>query len=248
MKLLDKHKAAIITFLISGIVLFSLFSFHISRQSELIAESYYEVEPLTPEELKQLEELEALEKALKTTNQASNEDEEFKEMMKNFKSMNANDFENTTKELEEKTEAFSEENDVVTSESSYNASSGYSVNQEELNKYRKAKDILAMRTPETKEKDSKSNTVSTLTYSLKGRTLLDYDTPRYLCETSGKIVVNITVNGDGRVTDAYINSSSTSTNECLIDAALEYSKIVQFDTSETPSQLGSITFHFKGKY
>jgi len=128
-----------------------MFSFHIRKQSELIAESFYEVEPLTPEELKQLEELEALEKALKTTNQASSEDEEFKEMMKNFKSMNANDFENTTKKLEE--EAFSEENDVVTSESSYNASSGYSVNQEELEKFRKAKEVLAMRTAEKKEDD-----------------------------------------------------------------------------------------------
>ena len=242
----EKHKAAIITFLITGIVVFSMFSFHITKQNELIAETYYEVEPPTPEELKQLEKLEALEKALKTTNQAASEDEQFKEMMKNFKSMNANDFENTTKELEK--EAFKEENDVVTAESSYNTSSGYSVNQEELNKYRKAKDVLAMRSPEKRAEDSKSNAVSTLTYSLKGRTLLDYDTPRYLCEYSGKIVVNITVNGDGRVTNAYINSSSTSTNECLIDAALNYVKIVQFDDSATPSQLGSITFHFKGKY
>jgi len=243
---IERHKAAIITFLITGIVVFSMFSFHISKQNELIAESYYEVEPPTPEELKELEELEALDKSLKTTNQASNEDEEFKDMMKNFKSMNANDFENTTKTLEE--EAFNEENDVATSESSYNTSSGYSVNQEELNKYRKAKDVLAMRSPEKKEEDSKSNAVSTLTYSLKGRTLLDYDTPRYLCETSGKIVVNVTVNGDGRVINAYINSSSTSTNQCLIDAALDYSKIVQFDSAATPTQLGSITFHFKGKY
>jgi TonB family protein len=242
----EKHKAAIITFLITGIVVFSMFSFHITKQNELIAETYYEVEPLTPEELKQLEKLEALEKALKTTNQAASEDEQFKEMMKNFKSMNANDFENTTKELEK--EAFKEENDVVTAESSYNTSSGYSVNQEELNKYRKAKDVLAMRSPEKRAEDSKSNAVSTLTYSLKGRTLLDYDTPRYLCEYSGKIVVNITVNGQGRVTNAYINSSSTSTNECLIDAALNYVKIVEFDDSATPSQLGSITFHFKGKY
>lgn len=242
----EKHKAAIITFLITGIVVFSMFSFHITKQNELIAETYYEVEPPTPEELKQLEKLEALEKALKTTNQAASEDEQFKEMMKNFKSMNANDFENTTKELEK--EAFKEENDVVTAESSYNTSSGYSVNQEELNKYRKAKDVLAMRSSEKRAEDSKSNAVSTLTYSLKGRTLLDYDTPRYLCEYSGKIVVNITVNGQGRVTNAYINSSSTSTNECLIDAALNYVKIVEFDDSATPSQLGSITFQFKGKY
>jgi hypothetical protein len=48
--------------------------------------------------------------------------------------------------------------------------------------------------------------------------------------------------------DAYLNNSSTSTNECLIDAALNYAKIVQFDPSATPSQLGSITFQFKGKY
>lgn len=245
MELIDKHKAGIITFLITGIVVFSMFSFHITKQNELIAETYYEVEPFTPEELKQLEELEALEKALKTTDRASNENEEFKEMMKNFKSMNANDFENTNKELEK--EAFKEENDVVTGESSYNTSSGYSVNQEELEKYRKAKDVLAMRSSDKKE-DKKSNTVSTLTYSLKGRTLLDYDTPRYLCEYGGKIVINITVNGQGRVMDAYLNNSSTSTNQCLIDAALDYAKIVQFDPSATPSQLGSITFHFRGKY
>jgi len=246
LEFIEKHKAAIITFLLTGIVVFGMFSFHITKQAKLIAESYYEVEPPTPEELKKLEELEALEKALKTTNQASNEDEEIKDMMKNFKSMNANDFENTTKDIQEQ-EAFNEENDVVTSESTYNASSGYSVNKEELDKFRKAKDILAMRTPEKRE-DSKSNAISTLTYSLKGRHLLDYDTPRYLCEYSGKIVVNVTVNGDGKVTDAYINKSSTSTNECLIDAALNYAKIVQFDNSATPSQLGSITFHFKGKY
>lgn len=223
-----------------------MFSFHITKQNKLIAESYYEVEPLTPEELIKLEELEALEQALKTTNQASSEDEEYKEMMKNFKSMNANDFENTTKELEQ--EAFNKEDDVVTSESSYNTSSGYSVNQEELNKFRKAKDILEKRNPEKKEDKDKANARSTLTYSLKGRNLLDYDTPRYLCENGGKIVVSITVNGDGRVTDAYINSSSTSTDECLIDAALQYSKEAQFDSSATPSQLGSITFLFKGKY
>jgi len=246
LKFIEKHKAAIITFLITGIVVFSLFSFHITKQNKLIAESYYEVEPPTPEELMELERLEALEKALKTTNQAANEDEDFKDMMKNFKSMDANDFENTTKTLEE--EAFKEDDDVVTSESSYNTSSGYTVNQEELNKFRKAKDVLAMRTPQKKEEDSKSNAISTLTYSLKGRTLLYFDTPRYLCEYSGKIVVNITVNGDGRVTDTYINSSSTSTNECLIDAALTYAKEVQFDNAAIPSQLGSITFHFKGKY
>lgn len=247
MEFIEKHKAAIITFLLTGIVVFSLFSFHITKQAKLIAESYYEVEPPTAEELKQLQELEALEKALKTSNQASNEDEEFKDMMKNFKSMNANDFENTTKAQEE-VDAFKEENDLVTSESSYNSSSGYSVNQDELNKYRKAKDVLAMRNPDQKENNEKTNAITTTTFSLKGRNILYQDTPRYLCEYSGKIVVNITVNADGNVTDAYLNTSSTSNNECLIDAALTYAKKFIFDSSPLPSQLGSITFLFKGKY
>jgi TonB family protein len=243
---LEKHKAALITFLITGIVVFSMFSLHITKQNDLIAESFYEVEPLTPEELQKLEALEALEKAMKTTNEASNEDEEFKEMMKNFKSMNTNDAENVTKDKQE--DASQEKNDILTSESTYNTSSGYSVNKEELNKYKKAKDVLAKRSPEKKEKNTNSNVVSTLTYSLKGRTILDFDTPRYLCEDSGKIVVNITVNSNGQVTDAYINNSSTSNNECLTGQALTYAKIAQFDSSSTASQLGSITFHFKGKY
>ena len=78
-----------------------MFSFHITKQREFVAESYYEIEPQTIEELKELEELEALEKSLSKTNQAFNEDKAFKEMMKNFKSMNSNDFEKTTKALEE---------------------------------------------------------------------------------------------------------------------------------------------------
>ena len=86
-----------------------------------------------------------------------------------------------------------------------------------------------------------------LTYSLKDRDILDYDTPRYLCEDSGKIVVNITVNGSGEVIETYINTSSTSNNECLIGHAVEYAKSVQFNASQNETQLGSITFYFKGK-
>ncbi|WP_335973471.1 energy transducer TonB [Gaetbulibacter jejuensis] len=245
MEWIERHKAALITVLLAGIILFAMFSFHITKQQEFIAESFYEIEPPTKEELKELEALKALEKGLKTTNQAYNEDEEFKEMMKNFKSMNANDFDRTTKALEE--EASQELNDVVTSSSSYNSSSGYSVNKDELNRYKKANDVLAMRSPEKREKNQKGNAISTLTYSLKGRELLDYNTPRYLCEDSGKIVINITVNADGLVTDAYINSSSTTQNECLTEHALEYAKSATFDASTNNSQIGSITFFFKGK-
>ncbi|WP_083702102.1 energy transducer TonB [Mangrovimonas sp. DI 80] len=247
MELIEKHKALIITTLITGIVVMMLFSFHITKQQATISESYYEMEPPTPEEIEELKELEALEEALgKTTNQAYNEDQEFKDMMKNFKSMNANDFEKTTQQLEEAAPDM-EANDVVTSSNTFNGSGDYSVNQDELERYKKAKDMLAMKTADKSEKNANNNPLSTLTYSLKGRELLSNETPRYLCEESGKIVVNITVNNTGEVTDAYINKSSTSTNQCLLDHALEYAKSAQFDNGNLSSQLGSITFYFKGK-
>jgi TonB family protein len=72
--------------------------------------------------------------------------------------------------------------------------------------------------------------------------------PVYLCEVDGKIVVNITVNSNGNVVDAYVNTSSTSSNECLIEHALDYAKQSQFsEDASNESQVGSITFFFIGK-
>ena len=76
---------------------------------------------------------------------------------------------------------------------------------------------------------------------------MSYDTPRYLCETSGKIIVNIKVDNTGNVFEAYINGSSNSNNECLIEHAIAYAKSVRFNTSNRTDQIGSITFYFKGK-
>lgn len=227
-------------------MVFGMFSLHIKKQNPFIAESYYELEPQTVEELKKLEQLEALEKSLATTNKAYNEDAEFKELMKNFKSVSPNDFEKTTKTLEE--DVSDEPDEFIRSTSSYNSSNAYSVKNDERNSFKKANDILAMRSEEKRKNNGKSNAISTLTYSLKGRDLLDYDTPRYLCEDSGKIVVNITVDSQGVVSDAYINTSSTTSNECLTEHALEYAKSVQFNSASTKSQIGSITFYFKGKH
>ena len=71
--------------------------------------------------------------------------------------------------------------------------------------------------------------------------------PVYLCDAEGKIVVNITVNSNGTVIDAYINNASTSNNACLQEHALQYAKDAKFSTSTKSKQLGSITFQFNGK-
>ena len=250
MSFLDKHKALIITVLISGTVVLAMFSFHITKQTKFVFESYYEVEPQTAEELKALEEeLEAMKAQNPETNEAFNEDEEFKEMMKNFKSMASNDFEETTENEDTPQEEASEipENNVLTSNSTYNSSSTYAVKEQERQSFNKAKDILAMHT-QKKENNTKSNRNSSVSFSLKDRNKVKLPPPVYLCEVTGKIVVNITVDSNGLVTGTYINSSSSSDNECLIDHALEYAQnaIFSVDASKK-SQIGSITYYFKGK-
>lgn len=227
-----------------------MFSFHISKNTEFISESYYEIEPQTIEELKVLEERLKAEEALKaTTNEAFNEDQEFKEMMKNFKSMASNDFEKTTQKHEEITEESSEIlDDIITSNSNYSSSKQYAIQDNERKSFNKAKDILASQSNKKTSNDSKSNRNSSVSFSLKNRTKVKLPPPVYLCEVTGKIIVNITVDSNGIVTDTYINSSSSSSNQCLIDHALEYAQNAVFsaDTS-TKSQIGSITYYFKGK-
>ncbi|MEM6514988.1 MAG: TonB family protein, partial [Bacteroidota bacterium] len=96
--------------------------------------------------------------------------------------------------------------------------------------------------------ESISNKNSSVSFSLKGRKKVKLPPPVYLCETSGKIVVNIKVDTNGLVTDAYINSSSSTKNQCLVDSALDYAKNARFSSDAAKTeQIGSITYYFKGK-
>ncbi len=250
MNFIEKHKALLITVLISGTVLMTLFSMHLTKEAEFLTESFYEIEPQTAEELEQLEAEKALEKAKSATNQAFNEDEEFKEMMRNFKTVNTNQVNETkAKEAPAQEEASETPDNVLTANaSSANASKNYAVKEKERQSFNKAKDILAMHSPEKNKDNSDSNKSSTVSFSLKNRTKVKLPPPVYLCETTGKIVVNITVNADGQVTDTYINSSSSSDNKCLIENALDYAKNALFSQDpNTKSQIGSITYYFIGK-
>ena len=250
MNFVEKHKALLITSLITGTLVLAMFSFSIKKKTGLIAESYYEIEPQTEEEIKALERLKALEEVANNnpkTNEAFNEDEEFKEMMRNFKSMSSFDDVESPRQQEEAIEETSQSSEeVMTSNSTFNANT-YALKDNERSTFNKANDILAMHSNKKDASNSKSNSSSSVSFSLSKRTKVDLPPPVYLCETAGKIVVNITVNSQGQVTDTYINSSSSSDNQCLIDTALEYAKDALFSTSERKSQIGSITYYFQGK-
>lgn len=237
------------TSLISGTLVLAMFSFHITKNTELIAESYYEVEPQTEEELKELEQLKAIEDLANKnpeTNEAFNENEEFKEMMRNFKSVDA--YDDTQDNLNEsQEESSSTPEDMLTSNENLGTLKNYALKEQERNSFSKANDVLAMHAPKKEDKNLKSNANSSVSFSLTKRNKVKLEPPIYLCEVGGKIVVNITVNDKGQVTDTYINSSSSSSNQCLIDTALEYAKNAVFSSADRKSQIGSITYYFKGK-
>lgn len=229
MILSNANKALLITLLLSSSVVLMAFNIHISKKNELMAETFFEI---LPEEEVLFEDIESLEDILesfndlKSTNKAFNEnktsedfeDEEFNETMEKLNSRHETKVDTDVNDIE----AIEPENKDVF---------------DEINKL----------IENQKNKDS-SNENSSISYSLVNRTKQYIPPPIYLCEESGKIVINIVVNAQGKVIDTYYNESSTSNNGCLIDHALEYAKasIFNADTSK-PKQLGTITFNFRGK-
>ncbi len=185
-----------------------------------------------------------------STNKAFNEDESFKEMMHNFKTVSADDFERTTKarEAAKANDAKEEAQDAL--KESYATPDGkgdYALNTKETAAYKKLQAELQQRLKNKKHADEHAKTKGTLTYALKGRVLTHYKIPRYLCEVGGKIVITIKVNSAGNVVDASVNGASNSNNKCLIDHAISYAKSVQFNAALRQDQLGTITFLFQGK-
>lgn len=214
----------------------SVFNLSLKKQDKFASESYYEMEPeeeLTEEEIKILEALDKLNASKAETNKAFNETSNNKHFAEAFKPI-APPEDYVPKSNSENTEAYSKVYDV---------SNDSKVNKDELSSFSKVNDLLK------KQQEDGANTKSTISFSLIDRKKRYIPIPIYLCEVDGKIIVNITVNGKGNVIDSYINSSSTSSNECLIEHALEYAKDSRFSEDTTKkTQLGSITFYFLGKH
>jgi len=231
----NTYKALIITTFLSIVVVFLTFTIHIKKKSELVAETFYEMdaEEILDIEKEELEEILKSLDNLKSTNEAYNETKEYEEL--------------EDAEFEKRLEEIRNRNEVEETEESNKPDTEKTPNPDENPAFNDIKDIINKRSDKNR-KDNIANKNSSISYSLVNRTHDFLPTPIYLCEYGGKIVVNITVNSIGKVTDAYVNSSSASSNGCLIDSALEYAKASQFNTDTTkPSQLGTITFYFKGK-
>ncbi|MDO7170964.1 hypothetical protein [Mariniflexile sp. AS56] len=240
MRLTDQHKALLITVLISGTVLLTVFNINLKNIEEAVTESYYEIEPEkapTEEEQKIIEALEKQNSSKAETNSAFNETDKTKHFAQAYKQIAP---------PEDYVPSSSEENDGEADESnSFGANKPIkpAVNKEELSSYSKVNDLLKQ------QQNTGVNTKSTISFSLVNRKKVYIPIPVYLCEEDGKIVINITVNANGSVIDTYVNNASNSKNACLIEHALEYAKSSHFSADPSKkTQIGSITFTFIGKH
>lgn len=213
-----------------------MFNLHLSRQLNTIAETYYELEPEPEPEPKTEQEMEPVERTLSSskasTNLAFNESQELKD-------------------IDDYLDKVREHNNNYPKTNASNQNTDYTQNNlstENLSSYNEINDLLSKKTKTEKNEDSQvANKKSTMSYSLVDRTHEFLPTPVYLCQDSGVIIVNIEVNQIGEVIEASLNGASTSSNECLIDHAMEYAKQARFSPSSKTRQIGTITFSFIGK-
>ena len=111
---------------------------------------------------------------------------------------------------------------------------------------REVREQIEAREAERERRNAAAKRESTVSFNLLDRQAIYIPNPVYTCDAQGKIVLNITVNNKGAVTEmAFNKKASTSINGCLIDQALAYANEALFSSSQRRTQLGSIAFIFQ---
>jgi hypothetical protein len=234
------YRAFLITSLLTGILVLLLYSIKLSKERVEVPEETYDMviapEELLPEDLA-IAEL-TPEKLKVETNRAYNESEKFISSVENE---NQEETVTTEGKLQEMNEAM---------EDSKNSSSVTGTSITPKTKEQKKTKFSNSESGKDAEAVVKSgNRNTTISYQLVNRKDLDLPNPVYTCYGYGKVVINIEVNDLGKVVkNSYNKTASTTSNECLIDAALEYAEQARFNTDASKiKQLGTITFNFPGQ-
>ena len=97
----------------------------------------------------------------------------------------------------------------------------------------------------TINKSIKKTSNATAKYFCENRNMILQKIPSYLCNQTGTVRLTIKVNPKGEVTDCKVDNSETNTsNQCLIENAINYAKNWKFnqDFSTTQRQEGWIEF------
>jgi hypothetical protein len=234
------YRAFLITSLLTGSLVLFLFSTKLSKEKGEIEVETYDVQ-VAPEDIlpEDIEIASITPQVIKVeTNRAYNEAEKFLSTIDNE---NQEITETTEGKLQEMNEA------LESSQNNENGTSTTIMTKAEKEKKKKLSNTNNSIEGEAVVKSGNRNT--TISYQLVNRKDIDLPNPVYTCFGFGKVVINIEVNNLGKVIkNSYNKTASTTSNECLIDAALDYSKQARFNTDAAkPKQLGTITFNFPGQ-
>ncbi|WP_271784348.1 hypothetical protein [Aquimarina algiphila] len=229
MEFIEKHKALIITSMLMGIVVLSLYNINMINKQKEQSEILMEI----PEEFLAEEEEQQPEEEL-----IAQEDRQLDNTRRTHDAFNE-DFEDHD-EIEERIKSLTEAEQASESEETQTNEGEVPIEEEEK------KDSDDTKKEEAKSEDEETNNRnSSLTYSLKGRKSVDLPNPVYTCNGSGKVVVKIEVNKNGYVIDTKVDKrKSTTRNECLFDNAMDYARQALFSRSDIEKQEGSITYYF----
>ncbi len=237
MDFFDRHKALIITSLLFSILMLGLYNFRLSSNNDEVSEMLVQLDQLKVEQQvekapEEPEQQQQTQQRNVQTHRAYNQDKETREA----------DFNKKLNDIFEKNSAEQEQSENEDTEGS---EGDYAVNRKNSEEKKQASE--GDDSSEEASQKSAAYDYSSISFSLKGRSAVKIPNPVYTCDTAGKVVVNITVDSNGYVIDTSINSgSSTTTNECLTDRALEYSAGARFSKlAGRNSQPGTITYYFK---
>jgi len=229
--LLEKHQNAILGTLIVHILIFVWLniqnvSFYIIQPKEKILATLDFTSPENNLITKDLKESFSNNEVV-VTNAASNYDKE-KDVSASQKKALAEKVIEDVKEFEKKQfNNFGKDNPII---------------ENSLQENEKTKDNLESKTV---NKSLKKTSSATAKYFCENRNMILQKIPSYLCNQTGKVRLNVKVNPKGEVTECRVDNSETNTsNQCLIENAINYAKNWKFnqDFSSTQRQEGWIEF------
>lgn len=88
-----------------------------------------------------------------------------------------------------------------------------------------------------------------VSFNLPGRDAYSLPVPGYTCNGSGKVVIQVKVDGNGDVKEAqFLSGKSPGATECMVNRAKRYAKKSRFNMGGSGSSAtGTITYTFKGQ-
>lgn len=241
MNLTRPQLALMITAFSMGIVVLTLFNIHLNSTAE---EEYVIEMSLADDELEALlEEKEQLEEELAQADPIKSHmalNETAKPSIGNPEPLKTLD--QLLAERAANSESYSDQDPTDTGE--------YSSQLQELAKRREeTKQLLGeLEAEKTEYTHYQKERRTSISFSLVDRNARELPPPIYTCIEGGKVVVNIEVDHLGYVLTADFNESSSNTsNGCLVEMAIQYALRARFSKSDRAAQKGTITYLFQRK-